>query len=616
MRSPLFRIAPVAFALACSPSTPGWVSGADGPPPMVEPVPSSILSSGPMPAPISGGTLALTSDGLIFVASDPNADSVWIVERTGSGASAVPVLLEEGAEPGRVAIENDQLAHVALRGAGAVATIDLASKQLKGKTAVCPEPRGLAWDNLGGKVHVACADGQLVSFVPQSPAPLEKVQLDSDLRDIVVTADGIWVSRFRSAEVLLVRDGVVVSRGSLPLVRVADGSSQTTYAPNVAWRLVALETGGVAVAHQGARIDPPVDLGTMASAPDAGTRESPYGSSSPSGISCSAAVRSFVTTFDRNLGAVSTTALQGALPVDVAVGPGDFFLVATAGEERAEVVSRNTAPSTTVPCGSLQGPFPADSALMPVAVAYHHATSLLVVQEETLDGRLVQLSFGFASSGGTVSRVPLFTSRASHQGRALFHLATRGNSLACASCHPEAREDGRVWDFVPIGARRTQALRGGIIGRAPYHWEGDLPSFESLMTEVFVRRMGATFSAGEATQLAAWLDSVSALKAGPGDEAARRGRDIFMSPETRCASCHSGPFFTSGVKIDVGTGGTFKVPSLVGLRMRAPYMHDGCAATLDERFSSIDCGGGDLHGKTSHLTAEQINDLIAYLATL
>jgi hypothetical protein len=51
--------------------------------------------------------------------------------------------------------------------------------------------------------------------------------------------------------------------------------------------------------------------------------------------------------------------------------------------------------------------------------------------------------------------------------------------------------------------------------------------------------------------------------------------------------------------------------------MRAPYMHHGCAATLEDRFSPIlDCGGGDLHGKTSHLTAEQINDLVAYISTL
>jgi len=34
---------------------------------------------------------------------------------------------------------------------------------------------------------------------------------------------------------------------------------------------------------------------------------------------------------------------------------------------------------------------------------------------------------------------------------------------------------------------------------------------------------------------------------------------------------------TNNQSADVGTGGTFQVPSLVDLAHRAPYMHDGCA---------------------------------------
>jgi cytochrome c peroxidase len=66
--------------------------------------------------------------------------------------------------------------------------------------------------------------------------------------------------------------------------------------------------------------------------------------------------------------------------------------------------------------------------------------------------------------------------------------------------------------------------------------------------------------------------------------------------------------------VDVGTGGKFQVPSLVGVSQRAPFMHDGCAATLRDRFGP--CGGGDKHGFTSQLTSAQITDLVAYLETL
>jgi len=44
-------------------------------------------------------------------------------------------------------------------------------------------------------------------------------------------------------------------------------------------------------------------------------------------------------------------------------------------------------------------------------------------------------------------------------------------------------------------------------------------------------------------------------------------------------------------------------------------MHDGCAATLADRFDPA-CGGGDLHGKTSHLTPAETGDLVAYLKSL
>ena len=87
-----------------------------------------------------------------------------------------------------------------------------------------------------------------------------------------------------------------------------------------------------------------------------------------------------------------------------------------------------------------------------------------------------------------------------------------------------------------------------------------------------------------------------------------------LSGTAGCGSCHNGAKLTNNVTVDVGTGGAFQVPSLVGLAVRAPFIHNGCARTLKERFTA--CGGGDRHGKTSHLTSAQIDDLVAYLETL
>jgi hypothetical protein len=56
------------------------------------------------------------------------------------------------------------------------------------------------------------------------------------------------------------------------------------------------------------------------------------------------------------------------------------------------------------------------------------------------------------------------------------------------------------------------------------------------------------------------------------------------------------------------------VPSLLGISTRGPFMHDGCAATLRDRFDPA-CGGSQ-HGITSGLSSSQIDDLIAYLGSL
>ena len=65
----------------------------------------------------------------------------------------------------------------------------------------------------------------------------------------------------------------------------------------------------------------------------------------------------------------------------------------------------------------------------------------------------------------------------------------------------------------------------------------------------------------------------------------------------------------------VGTGGPIKVPSLVGVGARAPYLHTGCAPTLRDRFTGS-CDGGDSHGHTSQLSETELADLIAYLESL
>jgi cytochrome c peroxidase len=204
-------------------------------------------------------------------------------------------------------------------------------------------------------------------------------------------------------------------------------------------------------------------------------------------------------------------------------------------------------------------------------------------------------------------------------GHAVFHMAT-SRGLACASCHPEGGEDGRTWRFERIGPRRTQSLHGGIAATAPFHWDGDMRDLGHLMTEVFSTRMGGFIVAADHVKaLAGWLDKLPAPAQAPvrAADAVERGRALFNDPVVACATCHSGPRLSNNQTVDVGTGKPFQVPSLLGIGARAPYMHDGCAPTMKQRFVAVKpCGGGEMHGKTNHLTALQIEDLILYLESL
>jgi YD repeat-containing protein len=199
-------------------------------------------------------------------------------------------------------------------------------------------------------------------------------------------------------------------------------------------------------------------------------------------------------------------------------------------------------------------------------------------------------------------------------GHQLFHSATTGQ-VACVSCHPEGGEDGRVWTFQGFGARRTQSLRGGIMDTAPFHWSGDESNMTSLMKDVFQGRMaGGTVDAPVVDALGRWIDQIPTIPVSHGadDATVARGAGLFRS--AGCTACHSGADFTNGQNFDVGTGGLFQVPQLHGLAFRAPYMHNGCAATLQDRFTS-GCGGNDKHA-VGMLTDAQVSDLVAYLETL
>ncbi len=632
-------------------------AGTGGGTPSPTPAPPAADS---LPPPISGGTLLILRDGHTAIASDPDRDRIYVADLAAQTVRAT-VMLAPRSEPGRAVEDGSGRVHVALRGAGQIATIDPADGRVLARRALCPAPRGLAWDGSRQLLHVACAGGELLSIGPMDAAASRAMRLDHDLRDVVVRGDKLLVSTFRSAELLLVgAQGVEKrlrpnsARAASQQVSKESGSGMASAA--VAWRMVPAPGGQALVVHQRG-VDDPV-----------GTEPNAYGS----GRSCAGVVETAVSEVDgsgEQMAVQSGGALaEAVVPVDMAVAPdGQQVAVVAAGNAGTEqqlmfydLAAVTAPPPPEQPCvpggppappspgkemdGGVAdaGPAGPDAGAPTDPDAGDPGKAMLAFALASGDhlpppaayrppnGEVIAVAFDPAGNVVVQSREPAmlqvltqrlapivlsYESRAD-QGHRLFHSATPGK-LACASCHPEGGEDGRVWRFVGHGSRRTQSLRGGIMDTAPFHWSGDQPTLDHLMADVFQGRMGGgPVDRSKVTALGRWLDQVPTIAPSPPRDPAmlERGRALFERGDLACATCHRGPDFTMATSFDVGTGAAFQVPQLHDLAFRAPFLHDGCAATLVERFTK--CGGGDRHGLTSKLSGSEIDDLVAYLESL
>jgi mono/diheme cytochrome c family protein len=597
----------------------------------------------PLPPPISGGTLRAIGSEIVL--SDPDRDRVQIVHLETSAVRTIA--MQPNDEPGRVTDDGKGRAYVALRRGGAIAVIDLAQAKLAARIAVCPNPRGLEVDTRLQQLHVACSGGELVTLALADLSRVRTLRLDRDLRDVVRVGDELWVSRFRAAEILILDAAGNVTRrdrpGSVPLGNGTHDPSVPITAfgkPSVAWRLVPRPNGdGALLLHQ------------LASGAPVSVQPGGYGAA---GSPCDESLVTPAFSVLRGTAAPPWSVRFGraSLAVDAAVSPDGTTAAFVApgnstipaDHERGDALrespffgirAENLPPASTgrdlpaasqlllahIPeppapgmpqiadCIGVDGPLASDPHEA-IAVAFLD-DSLVAVQTREPALRVFDLS-----GGARRAFIPLGSDPIESRGHALFHRAT-ASGLACASCHPEGGDDGQTWTFDGIGPRRTQNLRGGVLQTAPFHWGGDLPTFASLVKEVMFGRMsGPPLSEGSIRKLERWVGSIPALTPSPplDPAAAERGRELFHGASTGCADCHAGPKLTNNAMSNVGTGRALQVPSLLGVSHRAPFMHDGCAPTLRDRFG--ECGGGDRHGDTSHLSEPEINDLVAYLESL
>jgi cytochrome c peroxidase len=267
-------------------------------------------------------------------------------------------------------------------------------------------------------------------------------------------------------------------------------------------------------------------------------------------------------------------------------------------------------------------------------------------------------------------------------GRALFFdpRLSRSQVLSCASCH----NPGFAWtDGLPraVGhgmkelARRTPTIVDGAFANALF-WDGRAATLEeqalgpivaagemNMDLESMVARVeaiggyrplfadaypGEPISPATVAKAIATFERTVVSGEAPFDrfvagrtdaipEDARRGFVLFNT-SANCASCHSGwrltddSFHDIGVASDdIGRGKlvdlapmqhAFKTPTLRNVAIRAPYMHDGSEATLDDVIELYDRGGRQRRPSLSReirplgLSERDKHDLIAFLQTL
>ncbi len=312
-------------------------------------------------------------------------------------------------------------------------------------------------------------------------------------------------------------------------------------------------------------------------------------------------------------------------------------LLAGSTEEELGALANNLGSSSRYVTGRIHtGANPKGMALSPDGKYLYVA--------ERLEDRIAVINTGTLENESSIELGGPKRITVARQGRRLFNNAghTFQNQYACYTCHPDAHEDGLVYNMAASDMGRNlanvQTLRD-IGDIPPYKWNGknqtiykqDGMRFSTVLTRT------EAFSHKELDALVAYI--ITGIKNPPNlrynphgelTELQQRGKEIFYRDHTndgveipesnRCYTCHPPPYFTNLQLTDVGTLSEnddpmpFDVPQLNNVYDSPPYLHDGRAATLEELWTVYN--KEDKHGMANDMTKGQLNDLVEYLKSI
>jgi hypothetical protein len=219
------------------------------------------------------------------------------------------------------------------------------------------------------------------------------------------------------------------------------------------------------------------------------------------------------------------------------------------------------------------------------------------------------------------------------KGEAYFHDATLcfQGWQSCSSCHPgEARTDALNWDLLNDGLGNPKNSKSMLFAHRtpPAMSTGVRDTAETAVRSGIIHILFTEQPEDVPEAIDAYLKSLKPIPSpylvrGQLSKAALRGRELFHNAVVGCVKCHpsSNSLYTDMKPYNVGTAGRFDpkdelydTPALIECWRTAPYLHDGSAATMRDVLTGRN--PQDKHGKTSHLTRQQIDDLAEYVLSL
>lgn len=258
----------------------------------------------------------------------------------------------------------------------------------------------------------------------------------------------------------------------------------------------------------------------------------------------------------------------------------------------------------------------------PTAIALDWSGTKAFIADSS-DDTVAVVAVGAARQVGTIRLGPRPELSPADRGELLFADARISHDgwMSCQSCHADGHTSGSKNDTLgddSYGAPKQTPSLLGVGSTPPWTWLGGMERLEDQVRKsVETTMQGPRPSVEQVEDLAAYLRTLNPPPASAvpgGDPAAvERGRAVFRSRE--CATCHAPPSYTTAERVDVGLADevgnrAFNPPSLRGVGLRQPLLHDGRAKTLADVFAT------HRHPRNARFTAQEVADLVAFLQTL